>query len=84
MNESMREGWSSVENWRTRVSYHHGYHGENRLKNFLAYLGENEPKFRGATPDELVKFQQAAQGTDRFLILDALQRWVNSLSNLRA
>jgi hypothetical protein len=73
-----------VENWKSRVSYNYSYHGVNRLRIFLAYLEENEPRLRGMTPDDLVAFQREAPNSERYIILDALQRWVNSKSNLRA
>ena len=84
LGEASCEGWASVENWKSRVSYNFGYHGENRLRNFLAYIQENEPRLRGLTPDDLVAFQQTAANSERYVILDALQRWINSKVNLRA
>ncbi len=85
MLDSMSEkGWNSVENWKSRVSYNYGTHGENRLKVFIKYLEENEPKLSGLIPDQLIDYQRQAQNHERYEILDALQRWVNSQPLLRA
>lgn len=81
---SVSEGWATVENWRSRVSFNHGYNGEKRLRRFMAYLDQNEPKFRGMSPDGLVDFQRQVGNGDRYVLLDALQRWVNSIPQLRA
>lgn len=80
----MAEGWGSVENWKSRVSYNYGVHGENRLKVFITYLGENEPKLAGLSPDELIEYQKKATTEQRYDILDALQRWITSQVLLRA
>ncbi|MCX6649994.1 MAG: hypothetical protein NTV61_11535 [Candidatus Bathyarchaeota archaeon] len=80
----MSEGWATVENWKSRVSKNHGYNGEKRLRRFLAYLNESEPKLAGLTPDQLIEKQRVAGNGEQYLILDALQRWVNSFTKLRA
>jgi len=49
----------------------------------LKYLEENESKLAGLTPDQLVEYQRSAEGVDRYTILDALQRWVDSQNHLR-
>ncbi|MHA1974807.1 MAG: hypothetical protein ACTSW1_17550 [Candidatus Hodarchaeales archaeon] len=78
------DGWRSVEVWRSRLGETTAYHNVNRLELYLEYLCESEPGFHGFSPDDLVRFQIHASNLDRYLILDTVQRWVDSIPNLRA
>ena len=79
------EGWVSVRNWKGSVSPNFFRNGSLRLKRFLTYCNEHEPDLAGLTPDQLIEKQLEALRQGRpYLILDAVERWVNSQAELRA
>jgi hypothetical protein len=81
------EGFSAVENWKSRVGATWALQGEYRIKRFIAYLDDSGSEFAGYTPDMLIEYQRnrvKREDYDEFSILDVIQRWVNSMGNLRA
>lgn len=79
----MDERVNSVEHWLERLSRNTAKVHLKYFRRWLAWLGEHGGELAGLSPNGLVEFQDNAQSKrERFLILDALQRWVGRL-NLR-
>jgi len=81
------EGFSTVENWKSRVGALWALNGEYRIKRFIAYLDDSGSEFAGYTPDMLIEYQKnrsKREDFEEYAILDVIQSWVNSMDHLRA
>ena len=78
------EGFQTVERWIDRLSPDSERTNRFILTNFIEYLRQGGGKFSTYTPDDLVEYQKNARSNgEEFEILDEVQRYINSLKDLR-
>jgi len=75
----VEQGWGSVENWLSRLGDVTAQDNRYIFRRFMKWLKENGGELAVLTPDELLVYQQEASNSERFKVLDLIQRFVNGL-----
>jgi integrase len=74
--EFTKDGWASVDNWLSRLRSSTADVSRWHIGDFMGWLGEKGGDFACFTPDMLVAYQQNATNSERFKILDLIQKYV--------
>lgn len=69
-----------VQRWLGKLSSGSHRTNHNRFLHFMMHLRRGDSRFSQSTIAELVDFQLNAMGTDKFEILDIIQRWTKNMS----
>ncbi len=72
-----------MEKWLSRMAKTTARNSRIGFRVWMNWLRENGGAFKDKNPDELIRFQRDASNSDRYEILDVVQRYINSIEGAR-